>query len=517
MSKGRDNFTKSVIAMMKDRVGARCSNPNCRVPTLAPSGKEKLNSSGIAAHIHAASEGGPRYDAKMTTEERKSIHNGLWLCANCSIKIDRDAELYPAELLHSWKNQAEQAAKIEQGKRLPTNDDIINALTTALTGVPKNILSQSICNVHEAKKKALEALDPRFKINSQYINGKSLIQIRAQEDIPFILNVKPEGAKDFASNYRSLVEHGQPVIIDTNLIEMKGSKLIDYLTEYTENGVLTLSKKKIPSIQRLRIANKDNCISASLDDIHGQIIFGTKSFEFTGSALDGIINYKHIFIFDDNIGKSDFNLNLSRWEGESINRIKHFNKLFRFFDELFKGGKILSSLEVDGNYESNGILEDSQSMELFYHLYNHLKYIKYSREISRYTNIDIKYTSNISYSYENFQHVFEIYKTIVGLNKWTEKDQSSNAKTTIQVENAENFKNQIIRSEACEIKIIDQESDRVTLFGITITLPKKIYLIKNTIIKILNKDCESIKDGDDIEIEYIPSNNYLCSIIYQNI
>lgn len=68
----RDNFSLSTIRMMRDRVAGRCSNPNCRVSTLAPSGKEKLNNTGIAAHIHAAATGGPRYDSGMSKEEKIS-------------------------------------------------------------------------------------------------------------------------------------------------------------------------------------------------------------------------------------------------------------------------------------------------------------------------------------------------------------------------------------------------------------------------------------------------------------
>lgn len=516
MSKGRDNFTQPVIRMMRERVAARCSSPDCRVPTLAPSGKEKLNNIGVAAHIHAASEGGPRYNPNMTIEERKSIHNGLWLCANCSIKIDRDAELYPAELLYSWKAQAEQAASEEQGKKLPTRNDIIDALTTAFTGVPKSVLNQSISNVHEAKKKALEALDPRFSINSQYIDGRSLIQICAQENIPFTMNVKPEGAKEFTNKHKSLVEHGRALTIDTNLIEIEGSKLIEYITESFENGSLTLSKRKIPSTQRLWVVNKDSNAHVYLEDIHGHIVFGTKSFEFTGTALNGILGYKHICQFSNDSGESNFNLNFSSWEGQSINKIKYFNKLLNFFEEIFKGSKLLSSLEVDGEYELNGSLEDPKSIEWFYHIHSHLRYIKYSREISRYANIDIKYTSNVSCTYEYLQYVYEVYKTIMGLYRWTEKDQKSNARTTIRIENAKEFKRQIMPSEACEIKILDREIESIELFGKYITLPPRIYLIQGTIPKILSKSQEEIKDGDYVEIEYIPSSNYSCSILYED-
>lgn len=516
MSKGRDDFSKPVIKMMRDRVVGRCSNPDCRTPTLAPSGKDKLNNTGVAAHIHAASEGGSRYDSNMTTEERKSIHNGLWLCANCASKIDRDDEKYPAELLHKWKALAEETAMREQGTRLPAENDAIDILTSAFTGVPKSILSKSIYSVHEANRKALEALDPRFSIKSQYIDGSSLVQLHAKENIPFTLNVKPEGGKDFISGHKDLVEHGRALTISTDLVEVKGSKLIEYIADSRESGSLTISPRKIPSIQKIWLVNKTSNAHTYLEDIHGHIVFGTKSFEFTGTALNGMLSYKHICSFNDDTGKSDLNLNFSSWEGISINKIQYFNKLFTFFEEMFNGSELLSSLEVNGEAGLNGTLKDPESTELFYHIFSHLKYIKYSREISQHFKVDIKYTSSIAYTYEHLQYIYEVYKTIKGLNRWSEKDQKNNGKATVCVENAKEFEKQFMRSVACEVKIIDREREDIELFGTRITLPTRVFLIQDTIPKILGERKEGIRDGDSIEIEYVPSTNYLCSIIYED-
>jgi tetratricopeptide (TPR) repeat protein len=117
----RDNFTQPIIKSLRERVALRCSNSDCRVPTTAPSDKsiDGVNNIGVAAHICAASKGGARYRAEMTSEERKSFHNGIWLCANCSIKIDRDDKTYTEELLKRWKFQAEKTAELEHGQNSP--------------------------------------------------------------------------------------------------------------------------------------------------------------------------------------------------------------------------------------------------------------------------------------------------------------------------------------------------------------------------------------------------------------
>lgn len=85
-------------------------------------GPHSLNSKsiniGVAAHIIAASPLGPRYDHKLTTEMREDISNGIWLCQSCAKLVDSDTNLYTAELLYSWKVDAEAKAGDRLNKQL---------------------------------------------------------------------------------------------------------------------------------------------------------------------------------------------------------------------------------------------------------------------------------------------------------------------------------------------------------------------------------------------------------------
>lgn len=65
---------------------------------------------GVAAHICAASPGGPRYDAAQTTEERRTKENGIWLCQNCGRLVDADPNSFPVEKLTKWKRDAQAQA-----------------------------------------------------------------------------------------------------------------------------------------------------------------------------------------------------------------------------------------------------------------------------------------------------------------------------------------------------------------------------------------------------------------------
>jgi hypothetical protein len=107
----RDDFTKPIKDTLARRVGFLCSNPDCRVLTCGPHTElHKAVSLGVAAHITAASPGGPRYDLNITSKERSSIENAIWLCQNCAKLIDSDVNAYALSKIFCWKVTSESAA-----------------------------------------------------------------------------------------------------------------------------------------------------------------------------------------------------------------------------------------------------------------------------------------------------------------------------------------------------------------------------------------------------------------------
>ncbi len=107
----RDEFSPSVKEALAKRVGLRCSNPDCRQltsgPQVDPSGSINV---GVAAHITAASPGGPRYDETMSSGTRAGADNGIWLCQKCAKLVDSDSERYSVTGLKEWKASAEAEA-----------------------------------------------------------------------------------------------------------------------------------------------------------------------------------------------------------------------------------------------------------------------------------------------------------------------------------------------------------------------------------------------------------------------
>jgi hypothetical protein len=119
----RDDFSEETKRILAVRVCYVCSNPKCRKPTAGPQQDSiKAINIGVAAHITAASPDGPRYDVKLTPEQRRHPDNGIWACQSCGKLIDNDRERYTVETLLQWKKDAEARA-LERLERsgLPLN------------------------------------------------------------------------------------------------------------------------------------------------------------------------------------------------------------------------------------------------------------------------------------------------------------------------------------------------------------------------------------------------------------
>lgn len=106
VTRRRDDFSMPVLRLISQEVRLECSNPDCRGPTHGPSRQKGISNVGVGAHITAAAPGGPRYDATLTANERRSEANAIWLCNTCGRLVDNDTSTYTVPQLVQWKRDA---------------------------------------------------------------------------------------------------------------------------------------------------------------------------------------------------------------------------------------------------------------------------------------------------------------------------------------------------------------------------------------------------------------------------
>ena len=70
------------------------------------------------AHIHAYSEDGPRFNKKLSENDRNSIENLMLLCPQCHKTVDDDEVTYTADVLRSVKSKREEyVSKVMQASK----------------------------------------------------------------------------------------------------------------------------------------------------------------------------------------------------------------------------------------------------------------------------------------------------------------------------------------------------------------------------------------------------------------
>ncbi|HAV0411231.1 TPA: hypothetical protein JFW75_000978 [Salmonella enterica] len=507
MANLRDDFSSKIKEKLRARVGNKCSNPDCRVYTTGPGVEDKINNIGVAAHICAASPGGPRYDLNMTVKQRKSFDNGIWLCANCSIDIDRDIERYTVQLLYKWKKEAEDKSRGELGNKAAEPDDAINTVAMALSGYPKSVITQAIKNVHKATEISLEEKDPRFKVSSRFDGEQTIFTLVAKPEVCMTMHVSSIAAKNFNSNYKKLIETGETLCLNTQHITISGSPLIDELMS-DKDGELFISTRKIEALAKLSLVDSSNGIIISLDDLSGAINHGTKQLVFKGSSYDDLLKIELVISLFEYKGKSKLSVDFSKWNGKEINRLPFFNKLQSLFDKICNGWNIDCNIEIEGESLFYGALSFKRPNVYIERINSLLNYISNVRIISRELSREIYFSNDCGFTREEYLKVKSAVSLLQGGKEFYAENITSNPCLTLSM-------NERIRhlfthgGPFPECFRFDADADAsLNLFGVNVILPRKYFEFKNIKFKTY-QDISSIKDGEEVKIEIVPGVGFI--------
>jgi len=103
-------YKRSTVRRLDTLSGNQCAAPYCTKKLIAIDGETIISK---ICHIEAASEDGPRYNPKMTDDERRHYDNLILLCDECHSIIDNkdNEDKYPVVLLKKWKSEHENKIK----------------------------------------------------------------------------------------------------------------------------------------------------------------------------------------------------------------------------------------------------------------------------------------------------------------------------------------------------------------------------------------------------------------------
>ncbi|MGE9796699.1 hypothetical protein [Acinetobacter baumannii] len=475
----RDNFSKSTIDSLRRRAGGICSNPDCYVQTSEPqlTNSTKVTDTGIAAHICAASSKGPRFNNQMSSEERKNINNGIWLCAHCATKIDREPDAYPVELLREWKNKAELRIRQNSNSKLFTYNEtkfsINHALLESMGISIPNKLQISLSEIAKAIKSHINNLDPRLDINYSFLNGANYFDINITEETgdPITVSFTPININEYKEKFTDLLDHGQSFSCDISNAKSNSEGLNILFPDDMKDGILKVeNSNKIDAIVEIQ-DNEGNTLFSFED----KLILGRSTFSFNSSKYNGLISLKINRIpYSNTSTKNGINLNLNFkiWENTILSELFFFNQIFRLYKSLFNSKTFITKIYINGleTFTSNSKIDENK----IFWLYRFLSYTYYCRDLSNILGLNILFKSNINVTSVEYRDIFETFQQLKTIQR---KD---NFESTITINKNQLFDIYML-SQKKEI-IIEQEIfiDLDNIFNISYF--KKLY-IRHTFFK----------------------------------
>lgn len=507
----RDEFRKPDIETLQRRVANRCSNPDCRRPTVGPGANAlAVINVGIAAHIHAASPGGPRYLSEMTSVERRGIANALWLCSNCSALIDRDTTRYSAEVLREWKLRAEEAARKEQGQRLPEFSDAVDQLTTAFTGNGSRFIPGAIANVHMATAASLSKLDPRFRVESEFRAGKSHFMIHALEPVPFSVHVEGDSASAWLQGMNQVRQKGRPAVLPMQGVTFVGSKLLAVMQDHGRTGTLTVSPMGRNST--LKVLSPDESGVPIAEDMQGTISFGSNAMHFEGTGCGGVV--KVVIGIERNAsggiqGSLQMLVDFSVWEGIDVRQPPYLDKVIQLLKCLvYEPTMLQMHLEVEGEHVLTGRNASMIDPDLFRDALNFAVYTRHARTVARNINRAVPMRVNLPFSAEDHMQLADAADTFDGKKKHNRSHFPTTPSFTLLPTNGGQEMNSIVQANQFQELQLRLPEQKIVIFGLPVDLPPMEIFMH--CVRLLLSPGKKVANGTEFDINTELGPDFFC-------
>jgi len=471
----------------------------------------------VAAHIHAAAPGGKRYVAGMTEEQRRHIDNGLWLCASCSIIIDRDVEIYPAERLFDWKAAAEIRATKALGKRPHSAEEAMRKLIETLDKRPPKLsLAQSITRAHREQEEFLEGLDNRFAVSSQLIDGKPFINIKAREDVSVKFKVSRRPDDGYTEGFKNLFDHGKKLEINLQDASVHGSDLLTHILAESanENGKLVFSPSTYTVSARIELINPKTNMVDHLTEVVGEVTAGKKSMQFEGKAFEGLftIGFQKELVEGGLPQTITIHIDLDQWERLPLNSLPYLSKVAKLYQRLASGWEFSLIMEHKGDVVFRGAGDFKACIDNI-QIFNALMiYTMKARSIAMLLQKNITFTKSITFDGQELDNLEEIRLILEGQGQIPKKNLTKPMVIEVIYDDSiDQF--EILKGETPgTVRFVESEPSAIAVFGQVIRLPKRVVFVEGVIPQVKKK--RFWKNGDTIKLTLKPAEGYAVTNLY---
>lgn len=170
---------ESQVRILFGRSSGQCSYPECGEYLVVPSRARSDMPKNVAkiGHITAASPGGPRYDASLTTEERRAEANLILLCGTHHDAVDAQLEFHTVKWLREAKEQ--HIKRLARGNRYAMGQvgfkDLQMVCDALVMGV--TVREDEIDSIEPAIE-----IDEKIRLNDLEGDTKPLVELGMAQD-----------------------------------------------------------------------------------------------------------------------------------------------------------------------------------------------------------------------------------------------------------------------------------------------------------------------------------------------
>lgn len=456
--------------------------------------------------------------AGMTEEQRRHIDNGLWLCSNCSIMIDRDVELYPPERLFEWKAVAGNRATAVLGKRPHSAEESMNKLIEALDRrQPKLSLTQSIARAHREQEEFLEGLDNRFAVSSHLIDGKPCIEIKAKETVSVQFKVSTKPGDGYAEGFKDLFDHGKKLEIKLMDTSIHGSDLLSHLlTENAkENGKLVFSPSTYSASARIELIDPKTNLVDHLTEVVGEITVGRKSMRFEAKAFEGLftVGFHKKLVEDDSPPTITIHIDFDQWEKRPLSSLPYISKVAKLYQRLADGWEFSLIMEHKGEVIFSGSGDFKACADDIRTLNALIIYTIRARSVSILLKKQITFTKDITFDAQVLSNLEDIRLILENQGQVPKENLSKPIIVDVIYDDSINQFEILGGKNPGTMRFIENERGAIVVFGQVVSLPKRVLLVEGFIPQIKQKKTKW-KNGDAINLTLRPVEGYTVTNLY---
>lgn len=203
-------------------------------------------------------------------------------------------------------------------------------------------------SIHEsviAHKERVKRTDPRFDVAVSLVDDKPNFTLLAKEKVPLTFRFSGD-PEELRKKLSDLMDRGALVGFEPGEVKVSGSKLFEQIEQ---TGCSIQAGINWTGTITLVCRDADDRELARLSDLPGQFYGGRKEIRFEGDLVNSPLTVKLGPIAQDVGGSVKLDINLDRWNGQPLNRLAYFDRLFRFFHALPKSTETEIECQQDGN------------------------------------------------------------------------------------------------------------------------------------------------------------------------